>query len=299
MPRSAATAANSSPADACRIGIDVGGTGIKAAAVDTHSGDVLGTVLRVPTPQPAGPEEVTAAIADLLEDLSPAVSAGSPVGIAMPAVIQQGVARSAANIDDSWIGLDTNRYLTDALNRPAQVLNDADAAGLAEVRYGAGRDRAGVVIVLTFGTGIGSGLFVDGALVPNTELGHLELRGREAEKWAAESVRERKGLSWQKWGKRVDEYLRHLEMLLSPDLFVVGGGVSKKSTKFFPYLATRAEIVPAQLLNEAGIVGAAVAASDPDRRPAPRAAVGVPAGSSASSGATQTSWTSPGSTSPS
>jgi polyphosphate glucokinase len=258
MPHSAATAANSSPADACRIGIDVGGTGIKAAAVDTHSGDVLGTVLRVPTPQPAGPEEVTAAIADLLEDLSPAVSAGSPVGIAVPAVIQQGVARSAANIDDSWIGLDTNRYLTDALGRPVQVLNDADAAGLAEFHWGAGRNTAGTVLVITLGTGIGSALFVNGHLVPNTELGHLQLDGYAAETRASAVAREREGIGWEAYGQRLNRYLSHVEFLFSPNLVILGGGISARSDDFLSQVSLRCPVIPAQLKNDAGLVGAAL-----------------------------------------
>jgi polyphosphate glucokinase len=170
------------------------------------------------------------------------------------------VAETAANVDQSWIGEDVAKRLGTAVGRPFVVLNDADAAGLAEMRFGAGRNKQGVVMMVTFGTGIGSALFIDGVLVPNTELGHVELRGKVAEKRAAEIVRENKKLSWKKWGSRVDDYLRHLEMLFSPDLFIVGGGVSKKATKFFGYLKTRAPIVPAQLLNEAGIVGAAVAA---------------------------------------
>jgi polyphosphate glucokinase len=177
-------------------------------------------------------------------------------------VIRGGVAETAANVDQSWIGEDVAKRLGNASGRPFVVLNDADAAGLAEMRFGAGRDKKGVVMMVTLGTGIGSAMFMDGDLVPNTELGHLELRGKEAEKRASEIVRETKRLSWKKWGVRVDEYLRYLERLFSPDLFIVGGGVSKKSTKFFEFLKTRAPIVPAQLLNEAGIVGAAVAAAE-------------------------------------
>jgi polyphosphate glucokinase len=170
------------------------------------------------------------------------------------------VAHTAANVDKAWIDTDVDAGLEALIPGPVHTLNDADAAGLAEMRFGAGRNKQGVVMMITLGTGIGSALFVDGALVPNTELGHLELRGKEAEKRASEIVRENKKLSWKKWGSRVDEYLRHVEMLFSPDLFIIGGGISKKATKFFGYLKTRAPIVPAQLLNEAGIVGAAVAA---------------------------------------
>lgn len=277
------------------LGIDIGGTGIKGAPVDVETGILTADRVRLLTPQPAEPK----AVAEVVAEVVGRFSACGPVGATFPAVIRAGRAETAANVDPSWIGEDVAARLGDAAGRPFVVLNDADAAGLAEMRFGAGRGRQGVVVMVTLGTGIGTAVFVDGQLVPNTELGHLELGGREAEKWAADSVRERKGLSWQKWGKRVDEYLRHLEMLLSPDLFVLGGGASKRSAKFFPSLGTRAEVVPAQLLNEAGIVGAAVAASDPGRRPPPPDGLGVAAGSSASGGASQTSWTSPGSTSPS
>jgi polyphosphate glucokinase len=277
------------------LGIDIGGTGIKGAPVDVETGILTADRVRLLTPQPAEPK----AVAEVVAEVVGRFSASGAVGATFPAVIRAGRAETAANVDPSWIGEDVAARLGDAAGRPFVVLNDADAAGLAEMRFGAGRGRQGVVVMVTLGTGIGTAVFVDGKLVPNTELGHLELGGREAEKWAADSVRERKGLSWQKWGKRVDEYLRHLEMLLSPDLFVLGGGASKKSAKFFPSLGTRAEVVPAQLLNEAGIVGAAVAAADPGRRPPPPAGLGVAAGSPASGGAGQTSWTSPGSTSPS
>jgi polyphosphate glucokinase len=184
------------------------------------------------------------------------------VGVTFPAVVRRGVTLSAANVDKSWIGTDADALFTKAVGYDVDVhvVNDADAAGLAEMRFGAGRNKQGVVMMVTLGTGIGTALFSDGDLVPNTELGHLELRGKEAEKRASETVRENKKLSWKKWGGRVDEYLRHLEMLFSPDLFIVGGGISKKADKFFGFLKTRAPIVPAQLLNEAGIVGAAVAA---------------------------------------
>jgi len=239
------------------VGIDIGGTGIKGAPVDVAQGVLTADRLRLLTPQPAVPEAVAKVVAEVVGHFP----ADGPVGATFPAVIRRGRAESAANVDKSWIGEDVAARLGDATGRRVVVLNDADAAGLAEMRFGAGSGRGGVVVMVTLGTGIGTAVFVDGTLVPNTELGHLELGGREAEKRAAESVRERKALSWSKWGTRVDEYLRHLEMLLSPDLFIVGGGVSKKSAKFFPYLHTKAEVVPAQLLNEAGIVGAAVAAA--------------------------------------
>jgi polyphosphate glucokinase len=238
------------------LGIDIGGTGIKGAPVDIERGTLTADRYRLLTPKPAVP----AAVADVVAEVVAKFGGDGPIGATFPAVIHGGVAESAANVDKSWIGEDVAKRLGKSVGRPFVVLNDADAAGLAEMRFGAGRNKQGVVMMVTLGTGIGTALFVDGTLVPNTELGHLELRGKEAEKRASEVVREDKKLSWKKWGGRVDEYLRHLEMLFSPDLFVIGGGISKKATKFFGYLKTRAPIVPAQLLNEAGIVGAAVAA---------------------------------------
>ncbi len=239
------------------IGIDIGGTGIKGAPVDVVGGALTADRKRLPTPQPATPE----AVADVVAAVVATFPTTGTVGATFPAVIQGGVARTAANVDKSWIGEDVASRLSAAAGRPFVVLNDADAAGLAEVRFGAGVGRDGVVMMITLGTGIGSALFVDGTLVPNTELGHLQYRGKDAEARAAESVRERKGLSWKDWGKRVGGYLRYLEVLFSPDLFIIGGGVSKKSEKYFPYFETEADVVPAQLLNEAGIVGAAVAAA--------------------------------------
>jgi len=244
------------------VGIDIGGTGIKGAPVDVARGVLTADRLRLLTPKPAVPEAVAKVVAEVVGHFP----GTGPVGATFPAVIRGGHARTAANVDQSWIGEDVAARLGDAAGRSFVVLNDADAAGLAEMRFGAGQGRGGVVVMVTLGTGIGTAVFVDEKLVPNTELGHVEIRGREAEKRASELVRERKKLSWPKWGKRVDEYLRHLEMLLSPDLFIVGGGISKKAGKFFPYLHTKAEIVPAQLLNEAGIVGAAVAAAEAKKK---------------------------------
>lgn len=240
------------------VGIDIGGTGIKGAPVDVERGVLTSDRIRLLTPQPAVPEAVAKVVVEVIGHFP----GDGRVGATFPAVIRAGRAETAANVDRSWIGEDVAARFSEAAGRPFVVLNDADAAGLAEMRFGAGRGRTGVVIMVTLGTGIGTAVFVDGTLVPNTEFGHLELGGREAEQWAAGSVRDRKQLSWPKWGRRVDEYLRHLEMLMSPDRFIIGGGVSKKSAKFFPYVQTRAEIVPAQLLNEAGIVGAAVAAAE-------------------------------------
>jgi polyphosphate glucokinase len=240
------------------LGIDIGGTGIKGAPVDVERGTLAADRYRLLTPQPAEPAPVAEVVAQVVAKFE---SEGT-VGATFPAVVRGGVAETAANVDKSWIGEGVAKAFERATGRPFVVLNDADAAGLAEMRFGAGRDKKGVVMMVTLGTGIGSAMFVDGVLVPNTELGHLELRGKEAEKRASESVRENKKLSWKKWGQRVDEYLTHLEMLFSPDLFIIGGGISKKATKFFQFLKTRAPVVPAQLLNEAGIVGAAVAADE-------------------------------------
>ena len=238
------------------LGIDIGGTGIKGAPVDTRSGQLLADRHRIPTPHPATPD----AVADVVAEIARFFDWRGPTGATFPAIVKGGIAYSAANVDRSWIGTNAAQLFAEACGGDVTVINDADAAGIAELTFGAGRARPGVVIMVTLGTGIGSALFIDGTLVPNTELGHLELRGKEAETRASEIVRENKKLSWKKWGSRVDEYLRHLEMLFSPDLFIIGGGISKKATKFFGYLKTRAPIVPAQLLNEAGIVGAAVAA---------------------------------------
>ena len=240
------------------VGIDIGGTGIKGAPVDVEKGGLTADRVRIPTPQPATPEAVAQVVADLVGRFD----TEGTVGATFPAVIQGGKALTAANVDRTWIGKDVAGTFTAACGgRPFVVLNDADAAGMAEVRFGAGAGRTGVLLMITLGTGIGSALFVDGTLVPNTELGHLHMHGGDAEQYAAESVQEREELSWKKWGKRVGEYLRYLEALFSPDLFIIGGGVSKKSEHYFSYFETKAEVVPAQLLNEAGIVGAALAAA--------------------------------------
>lgn len=239
------------------LGIDIGGSGIKGAPVDVGRGALTADRLRIPTPQPATPAAVTAVVAQLVAGFE----TEGMVGATFPAVIQAGKARTAANVDHSWIGEDVAKLMGEASGRSFVVLNDADAAGLAEVRFGAGAGQAGVVIVITLGTGIGSALFVDGTLVPNTELGHLRFHKGDAEAYAADSVRDDKEMSFKKWGRRVGKYLAYVEKLFSPDLFIIGGGVSKKSDKFFDYIETTAEVVPARLLNEAGIVGAAVAAA--------------------------------------
>ncbi len=238
------------------LGIDIGGTGMKAAPVDTDTGELIADRHRILTPQPATPDRV----AQVLTDLARHFDWTGPIGATFPAVVRHGVAETAANVDQSWIGTDAGTLFSQATGAPVTVLNDADAAGLAEMDFGAGKGRDGVVLVVTLGTGIGSALFVDGTLVPNTELGHLQIRGKDAEHRAAASVRESKGWSWEEWAKRLQEYFAEVEALLSPDLLIVGGGVSKKADRFLPLIETRAELVPAQLLNEAGIVGAAVAA---------------------------------------
>jgi polyphosphate glucokinase len=236
------------------LGIDIGGTGIKGAPVDTRSGKLLADRHRIPTPQPATP----AAVAETVAELAKFFQWTGPSGATFPAAIRNGVALTAANVDKSWIGADAAKLFSEAVGAEVTVMNDADAAGIAEVEFGAGKGQAGVVIIATLGTGIGSALFVDGTLVPNTELGHLKMGKHDAESRAAESVREAKNLSWSDWAKRLDEYFDLLEALFWPDLFIVGGGVSKKSAKFLPLLNTKVPIVPALLLNEAGIVGAAV-----------------------------------------
>ena len=237
------------------LGIDIGGTGIKGAPVDTRSGQLLADRHRILTPHPATPDAVTGVVAELAKFFEWT----GPSGATFPAVIKNGVACTAANVDQSWIGTDASALFGQAIGGPVTVVNDADAAGIAEMQFGAARGRAGVVIMVTLGTGIGSAVFHDGVLLPNSELGHIQMRGVDAEDIAAESVREGEALSWKKWSKRLDEYLRILEGLFSPDLFVIGGGVSKKSGKFIPRLELHTEVVPAQLLNEAGIVGAALA----------------------------------------
>jgi len=247
------------------LGIDIGGTGIKGAPVDVTTGQLAADRHRIPTPQPATPKAVAEVVGQIAEFFGfPAAGgdANQVAGATFPAVMKHGVARTAANVDDSWIGTDAGKLFTAAIGAPVSVINDADAAGVAEMEFGAGKSVTGVVIMVTLGTGIGSALFRDGELVPNTELGHLPMgKGKDAEKLAAESVREAENLSWKEWAKRLDEYFDVLERLFSPDLIIVGGGVSKKSEKFLPHISSQVQIVPAQLLNQAGIVGAAVGAT--------------------------------------
>ena len=238
------------------LGIDFGGSGIKGAPVDLVTGRLAGERLRIDTPRPSTPERIAAVV----DELVARHSWSGPVGICMPSVVQHGVVRTAANIDDEWLGADAGALFAGAVGRPVTVVNDADAAGVAEMRWGAGRGRQGVVICLTFGTGIGSALFVDGVLVPNTELGHLELDGHDAETRAAAKVRDRDGLRWDAWAARVDRYLRHVTFLFSPDLIILGGGVSKKPDKWVPALRVDCALAVAELANNAGIAGAALLA---------------------------------------
>jgi polyphosphate glucokinase len=240
------------------LGIDIGGSGIKAAPVDVATGKLLAARQKIATPRPARPD----AVADVVKQLSTSFSWSGPVGITFPGVVVNGVTRTAANLDPAWIGLDAGTLFGKATGDPVRVLNDADAAGVAEMTFGVGIGEKGTVLMLTFGTGIGSALFASGVLVPNTEFGHIEIHGEDAEKRASEHAKELHDLSWGKWAGRVDEYLKHVEALLSPNLIIVGGGVSRQADKWVPRLTgIRARIVPAALLNEAGIVGAAMATS--------------------------------------
>ncbi|WP_182111417.1 MULTISPECIES: polyphosphate--glucose phosphotransferase [unclassified Actinotalea] len=241
------------------FGIDIGGSGIKGAPVDLVAGTFAADRVRIPTPQPSTPAAVARTVGELFDAFH--LPAGMPIGVTFPAVIQHGVARSAANVDESWIGTDVTGVIAEATGRRVLAVNDADAAGYAETLYGAARDTPGVVLVVTLGTGIGSCLVVDGTLVPNTELGHLEIDGYDAESRAADSARERDDLDWERWAERLQRYFRVVEDLFWPDLIVVGGGVSKKHQNFLPLLDLRTPIVPAQLRNAAGIVGAAALAA--------------------------------------
>lgn len=240
------------------LGIDFGGTGIKGAPVDLDAGAFAADRVKIATPRPATPEAVAAVFRELVSRFPVSTS---PVGVTVPAVVHHGVVGSAANIDDSWIGTDADAVFTEALGREVHVVNDADAAGLAEVEYGAARGHRGLVIVTTLGTGIGSALIHDHVLVPNSELGHLEVEGHNAESRAANSAREAEDLSWEEWAGRLTTYYRTVERLFSPELIVVGGGVSKSWDRFGPLIDIETEIVPATLQNKAGIIGAALVAT--------------------------------------
>jgi len=240
------------------FGIDFGGTGIKGAPIDLATGEFAEERVRIPTPERSTPDAIAEIFVDLLSQFP---DYDGKVGVTVPGVVRHGVVHSAANIDKSWIGADADAIFTAATGRDVHVVNDADAAGLAEVRYGAAKGRRGLVIMTTLGTGIGSALLYDGVLVPNSELGHLEIDGHNAESRAANSVREAEELSWQAWADRLTTYYRTVEKLFSPDLFVVGGGVSKESDEFLPLLDIETPIVPALLRNKAGIIGAALVSS--------------------------------------
>lgn len=246
-------------ADNLGFGVDIGGSGIKGCVVDLDTGERVGERVRIPTPNPSKPD----AVAEVVAEVVGRFDWKGPVGVTLPSVIKQGVAYSAANIDKHWKHLDARALFAERLGlEPNQVavLNDADAAGLAELNHGAAKLREGVVVLLTFGTGIGSALFLNGELVPNTELGHLEVNGHDAEKHAAASAKDEHDWSWEKWAHHVSKYLGTLENLIWPDLIIAGGGVSKKAEKWLHLLDIRTEIVPANLKNDAGIVGAADAA---------------------------------------
>jgi len=240
------------------FGIDIGGSGIKGAPVDIDKGELITDRYRIPTPKGGKPDDVAEVVAELVEHFD----WKGPVGCTFPAIILQGHTWSAANVHESWIGANAQALFEKSTRCPIRLINDADAAGVAEMTFGAGRGEMGVVIMLTLGTGIGSAIFTQGHLVTNTELGHLKIRGKDAEDRAASRIRNEEDLSWKKWGERVNEFLEEMETLFSPELFIIGGGVSKKHEKFFEYLKTRARVVPAQLRNEAGIIGAAQFAKD-------------------------------------
>lgn len=241
------------------IGVDIGGSGIKSGIVDATAGSLEGARVRVETPQPASPDAVVAATAALVATLGPS---DGPIGIGVPGPIVNGRVMTAANIDPAWIGVEAASVFSEAIGRPCVVLNDADAGGLAEIRFGAGRDVAGVILFLTLGTGIGSALFLDGALVPNTEFGHIEIRGKDAELRASAGARERRGQSFAEWAPLLNEYLNRIDALVWPDLVILGGGISKKAEKFLPLLDVRPPVVAAKLQNDAGIVGAALRAQE-------------------------------------
>lgn len=247
------------------IGVDVGGSGIKVGVVDVVKGELIAPRLRVATPTPSTPAVVVRSINRTVTRAIKEVGglpADTPVGVGVPSVVIDGVTKSAANIDPGWVDFNAGRALETALKRPVTVLNDADAAGLAEMRFGAGAGEPGVVFVLTLGTGVGSGLFNDGVLVPNTELGHMEIRGRDAERRSAAVARTRRGLSWKAWATDLDEHLAAIDKLFSPNLIILGGGVSKGPERFIPRLTVRPRVLPATLRNDAGIVGAAMAAAE-------------------------------------
>lgn len=240
------------------VGVDIGGTGVKAALVDVKQGELLSDRVKVPTPEGGEPGAIRDAVVELVDRLE--IEDDTPIGVTFPAIVHHGRTMSAANVSKAWIGLEAERLFEDALGREIHFVNDADAAGFAEDHYGAAKDAQGLVIVTTLGTGIGGALIYNGVLIPNAELGHLELDGHDAETRASNKAREREELSWEAWAERLQRYYSHLEFIFSPDLFVVGGGVSKSSELFLPLLDLQTPIVPAELRNDAGIIGAAALA---------------------------------------
>jgi polyphosphate glucokinase len=240
------------------LGIDIGGSGIKGAPVDVARGELTAERLRIATPQPATPD----AVADGVAEIARAFQWQGPIGCTFPAIVKGGVVFSAANVDKSWINTPGQSLFAERTGCPVVLVNDADAAGIAEMRFGAGVGKAGLVMMLTFGTGIGSALFYNGVLIPNSELGHMELKGKDAEDRASDRVRKEKELTWEQWAGRVNKYLARLDLLFSPDLYIIGGGVSKRQDKFLHLLRTPTPVMMAEMLNEAGIVGAALAAAE-------------------------------------
>ncbi len=244
------------------MGIDVGGTGTKYALVDTSTGDLLTERFKFATPKPATPEAIGTSLISAVKHLD----WSGPVGIGMPCIVKKGRTLSAANIDKGWIDFDAAGFLEKKLNLPVTMVNDADAAGIAEMSFGKGKDKDGLVLMVTLGTGIGSALFIDGKLIPNTEYGHLKFKGGIAEKYAANSIRKELGLDWEEWSERLCELLAHFERVFNPDMFILGGGVSKKFDIYGHMLKTSVPIVPAALQNAAGVIGAACLAAKQTKR---------------------------------
>jgi polyphosphate glucokinase len=238
------------------LGIDIGGSGIKGAPIDMETGNLLDSRFRLPTPSPAKP----LAVAEVVGEVADHFNWKGHLGIGFPGVVRKGVTLTAANIHEDWEGLNAAKYIKKITGRKTCIINDADAAGLAEMAFGAGKDRQGVVLLVTIGTGLGSALFTDGYLLPNCEFGHMEVNGVEAEWYASDAARKREKLSWKRWGQRFNRFLQTMEKLIWPDLIILGGGVSKKFKLYKPYITVQAEVLPAQMLNEAGIIGAAVGA---------------------------------------
>jgi polyphosphate glucokinase len=279
--KGAAMAIEAKPGDLA-VGIDFGGSGIKGAVVDVRSGKFVGDRIRIPTPQPSVPREVVGVMDGLVQRLLEPLTTGDgaglaaaeaevlPVGIGIPCVTRGGTVLTAANIDSAWIGFQAEREMALAMGRTVAIGNDADVAGIAELRFGAGRRQRGTIIVLTIGTGLGSAVFADGRLLPNTEIGHLEMRGRDAEERVAESARDRLNLGWRDWASGFDDYLHLLERLFWPDLFILGGGASKRADNYMQYLTVKTPVVIATLKNNAGIVGGALIAHEKQSREAVR-----------------------------